>query len=322
MYITPCHNTPKMNTAVHDIFFKELYCDPRYSLDIFKLVLSSSEFALFDWKTLKSEVTSFIDASQREKRMDLTFSVKLKRSKNSAQILFLLEHKSRQDNDLLVQMLEYQAGIYRCSRSPVIPILVYHGKRKKWTGRLNFQDSLEGLTPAIKKRFKKNILDYTCRLLNIQELKVPKDAGKLVSAPALLILQQIWKLDAAVVEQFFSIGRTLSERDRNDLMARAINYIRKNDPSFDWKYLTEIEGKTIKKEGERIMFSLQDSMNEVREEGLKEGIKKGIEKGIEKGREEERRKLALSMLKDDFNIEVIRKHTNLSEAEIRRLANK
>ena len=45
-----------------------------------------------------------------------------------------------------------------------------------------------------------------------------------------------------------------------------------------------------------------------REEGHKEGRKEGIE--------EERKKMALSMLKDGFNTEVIEKHTGLSKREI------
>ena len=60
------------------------------------------------------------------------------------------------------------------------------------------------------------------------------------------------------------------------------------------------------------MFSLEDTIDEVKAEARAEGM----EKGREKGREEERRKLALSMLKDGFNGEEIQKHTGLSQKEI------
>ena len=55
------------------------------------------------------------------------------------------------------------------------------------------------------------------------------------------------------------------------------------------------------------MFTLQDTIEEMKEEGREEG------------REEERRKLALSMLKDGFNAEVVRKHTGLSQEKIEAL---
>ena len=193
----------KICKIIHDIFFKELYSDTRYCLDIFKLVLTPSEFALFDWRSLKSEISSFIDSEQREKRMDLIFSVNLKRSKKAVRILLLFEHKSYQDSGLLLQVLKYQTGIYRHLSGPVIPILVYHGKEKKWRGSLNFQDSLEGMT--IRRKFKKNILDFTCRLLNIQELNLKGGAKGLASNPALLILQQVWRMDTELMEKYFSL---------------------------------------------------------------------------------------------------------------------
>ena len=304
--------TPKR--FIHDIFFKEIYADKKYSLDIFKLVLTPSEFSLFDWKTLKSEMTSFIDTEQREKRMDITFSVKLKRGKQTARILFLLEHKSYRDDDLLVQMLEYQTGIYRRSRNPVIPILVYHGKEKKWRGVLNFQDSLAGLTPTVRRKFKKNILNFTCKLLNIRELKIQGAAKKLVTAPVLLILQQIWKLDVRKVEELFLLSKNLPDGERRDLIMKAINYIRKNDPGFNWRRLIEIEEKIITDKEERIMFSLKDTLDEVREEGREEGI--------QEGKQEEKKKVALKLLQGGADLRLIEESTELSEEEIKTIEKK
>ena len=52
------------------------------------------------------------------------------------------------------------------------------------------------------------------------------------------------------------------------------------------------------------MFSMQDILNEAREEG----------------RKEVRKKFALSMLKDDFDVESIIKYTKLLEKEVQALA--
>ena len=302
-------NKKSSKHSIHDLFFKEVYSNKRYSLDIFVLILTPSEFSLFDWDTLKSEMTSFIDHDQKEKRMDLVFSVKLKRSKKTARILFLLEHKSHQKNDLMVQMLEYQTGIYQKSKTPVIPIIVYHGK-EKWRKSLRFQDSLEDITPSIRRKFGKNILDFNCRFLNIAELNISAKTNKLVSAPVLLVLQQIWRLNERTVGRFFILSNNLSLKDRTDLTMKAVNYVRKNDPSFTWKRFVEIEKNTIKNEEDRVMFSMQDTLKEEREEGRKEE------------REKERKRFALSMLKDYFNVEVIVKHTGLLEKEIQTLAKK
>ena len=118
-----------------------------------------SEFALFNWKTLKIEAQSFIDQNQTAKHIDIVCSVHFSRSKEIAKILFLLEHKSWEDPGLLLQILEYQIGLYKHSYTPVIPILIYHGRKKRWRGPLNFQDSLKSLPLAIRRKFGKNILN-------------------------------------------------------------------------------------------------------------------------------------------------------------------
>ncbi len=73
---------------LHDHLFKEVYSKPRHCVDILKLVLSKKEMALFDWNTLKTEATTFIDKSASEKRMDLLVSALLKGSRKPAKVLF------------------------------------------------------------------------------------------------------------------------------------------------------------------------------------------------------------------------------------------
>ena len=60
-----------------------------------------------------------------------------------------------------------------------------------------------------KKNLGKTFLNFTCRLLNIAELNISAKAGKLVTAPVLLILQQVWKLDERAVKRFFILGKNL-----------------------------------------------------------------------------------------------------------------
>ncbi|MCY4643129.1 MAG: Rpn family recombination-promoting nuclease/putative transposase, partial [Bacteriovoracales bacterium] len=111
----------KLKGPIHDHLFKGVYQGTRYALDIFSLVLTKREFQLFNWKTLRSELTDYIDEEGKEKRADLVFSVSLKSSKKKAKILFLFEHKAQRRRDLFSQMLTYQAAIYSRRDDPVIP---------------------------------------------------------------------------------------------------------------------------------------------------------------------------------------------------------
>ena len=173
---------------LHDHLFKDVYTKEKYSLDLFRLIFTKKEYSLFNWKTLKAEVTTFIDPQWHEKRTDVIFSVELKENGKQANIVLLLEHKSSQESNVLKQLLDYQALIYSRHNGPVIPIIIYHGKKKRWDKPLNFHDSLEGWTPILKELFGDNILNFKCKLLNIQLLDIDTDAKDLTSKPILYIL--------------------------------------------------------------------------------------------------------------------------------------
>ena len=72
------------------ICFMKFIAKERYVLDLFRLVLTSEEFDLFDWKTLQSKVTVFVDKVFREQRADVIFSVKMKDSDEIVEIIFFL----------------------------------------------------------------------------------------------------------------------------------------------------------------------------------------------------------------------------------------
>ena len=151
--VKPCKNTmlngengmvkrsQKTNkkTNIHDNFFKkEIESNRDFSLCIFRKVFDPPTFRLFDWKTLKSEATAYIDHKSRPKMADFVFSVNLKGSGKKTDIVLLLEHKTGKGGDLLQQLLEYQTAIYSTRKNPIIPILVYQGPEKKWQSPLNF----------------------------------------------------------------------------------------------------------------------------------------------------------------------------------------
>ncbi|MCY4643590.1 MAG: Rpn family recombination-promoting nuclease/putative transposase [Bacteriovoracales bacterium] len=298
---------------LHDLLFKETYQKPKYALDIFRLVFTKKEFGLFNWKTLRPELTTYVDEEWKEKRTDLLFSVRLKNSQKTAKILFLLEHKSRKDDKLLFQILAYQALIYARQNHPVIPILIYQGRKKgPYPGPLVFQESLATLTPALKKAFGKNILNFTARLLNIQEFNIGQKKD-LTTKPILFIMRNVFSLNKKKVEELFGMGEELSRRERKALMERAVDYIHQYDKAFSWKVLQEIEEKILDGE-DRIMPALKISLDEAESRG----VKKGIEKGIERGKEE----VALQMLEEGADIRMICQYTKLTPEQVKQLSKK
>ena len=207
--------------------------------------------------------------------MDLLVSALFKDSRKPARVLFLMEHKSQEDPDLLRQFLIYQAGIYQSTRDPVLPIFINQSPNKTWKGVLDFHGFLDNFEGELKKRFKENVLNFRPRVLNIQALDIDKAKG-LTTRPILYILKHIWNLNDKKIKGLFTIGRGLSQSEREALIVRAVDYVRQYDPNFNWKIIREIEQTTVKKE-ERVMAPLlQYSLDEAREEGLKKGLQKGI----------------------------------------------
>ena len=206
---------------------------------------------------------------------------------------------------------------------------MYNGEAKRYRGKLSFQDSLKDFTPALRRRFGKNVLNFTCRLLNIQALDISKEARHLTSRPILYILQNIWRLDKGVIRQLFKISRGLGMKDRKFLIDKAGDYIRRYDPDFSWKLVHEIEKKTVKKKEERVMSPLQETLDEEREKGLQKGLQKGLLQGMQKGRMEgkmegrmeEKQMVIAKMLKKNLQISVISEVTGLSKAQIKKLQN-
>ena len=323
----------KIKSFIHDFFFREVFSHIKYALDIFRLILTKEEFKLFDWSTLTCELTSFFDEEGREKHTDLPFSVYLKNSKKRVKLLFLLEHKSWQDPKAMRQMLSYQTGMYERANDPVIPVFVYHGKAKEWRGPVDFHGFLNW-TPELKRKFGKNVLNFTPRWLNIQALDMEKEAKGLTSRPILYTLKHIWKLDEVKVRELFILGQGLSSKDREDLIGRAVDYMRRYDRSFNWRVLRSIEAKTIKRKEGRVMTPLlQISLNEAMEKGVKKGWHKGHQEGMQQGRQQGmqqgrqqgmqqgRQQVVLNMLKKQAEMAFISEVTGLSEEEIKKLKN-
>ncbi len=311
----------KSKAFLHDIFFKEIYTQPNYCLDLFRLIFTPQEMALFNWRTLKSEVTTFIDQDSKEKRTDLLLSAKLKEASNeTVGMLFLVEHKSVSAPNIHQQLLEYQTSIYKQSRLPIIPIVIYHGRQKHWNKPLAFQDSLTSFKGTLRQEFGKNVLNFSYRLLNISKLNVrDKKIEGLQTRPVLFILQNIWQLDVSKISELFKLSEVISIGKRRQLVDKVADYISRYDPNFSWNVVREIEAKTITDEEERVMAPLQYSLDEAKKEGMLAGMQKGKLEGKEEGRQEEKRQVIANMFRKNVDIPFIAEVTGLSEEELKKL---
>ena len=301
----------KITPRPHDQFFCDVYLNEQYARELLHLVLPSEDLGRFDWTTL---------ATKKRGRADLVFSVKLKYSFQVAKIIFLLEHKSFQNRKILQQLLRYQTTLYADYEVPIIPIVIYHGK-KQWKVPRSFQ---AGLIPSPTELLGENlagkVLNFSYLLLDISQLNEEKLWSKrLTSGIILYILKRIWFLGDEVIGQLFTKAQDLLPRENREiLLERICHYICDFDPRFDWEILRRIEAMNVKEEN-RVIYELprfearkrreaQRERREARKEGLQEGLQKG------------QRSIVLNMIRAKMELKTIAKLTGLSEGEVAKLA--
>ena len=304
---------------IHNALFLKAYSDLKYSLDLFRLTLSSEEYGLFDWENIESRITVFFDSEWKEKVVDLVFTVPMKETGESADMIFLLEHKSYQDPKLMQQLLNYQGRIYSQKKNPIIPILIYHGREPEWAGCLDFQGTLSGMTDDIRRLFGREILNFKLRLLNLHKLDI-REGLNLATNPILFVLSNIWNLEDDELENLFRLCKNAEDEKGEETVGQmALNYLNQHDSDkYSWERLAEVEAKVFPKGG-TLVEKLKEPYEFGLEEGIEKGIEKGLEEGIEKGLEEGRRTLAMEMLADGESIAKICKYTKLTEAEVEAL---
>ena len=344
------------NPFPHDHFVRKVLSEPRYCLDVFKLILSKKQMALFDWETLKTELSSTIDEKGKEKRMDLLVSVLRKDTRRPNKILFLMEHKSHHDPKLLLQFLRYQTEIYQNSSDPIIPVLINQSQNKIWKGPLNFHDYLQDFDGEFREYFREYVLFFTALVLNIGNLNIPRDTKGLTIQPIVYILQNIWKINQPRLAEVFRLSKDLGLAEREKVMGWVTNYVKQYDPSFTWKDIKEAEKRAYPKKEDRVMITIieearaeakqegrqegikqgitiiEEARAEAKQEGRQEGIKQGItiieeakaeakQEGHRKGRMERDQEVILNMLKENTDIAFISKVTGMPKEEIEKLKN-
>ena len=307
----------KLRPRPHDQFFRDVYSNKQYALELLQLVLSPEDWERFDWTTL---------AAQKHGNADLVFSVALKHSSGSVNIIFLLEHKSFQNRKILQQLLRYQTILYADHETPIIPIVIYHG-RQKWNIPRSFQ---QGLTPSPSQLLGDNlagkVLNFSYLLFDISQLNEEKLwSQRLPSGIIMYTLKRIWFLGDEVIGQLFIKAKDLLPREtRKVLLERICRYISDFDPRFDWDVLRKIEAMKIKEE-DQVIYELprfearkrREAQQERREfqreiqRERREAQKEGLEEGV--------KAVALKLLEKGIELKTIRDCTGLSEKELQQL---
>ncbi|MEX2590940.1 MAG: Rpn family recombination-promoting nuclease/putative transposase, partial [Chitinophagales bacterium] len=289
-----------MNTQAqkHDRFVKALFSQPEKARQYFEDSLPENVLKQIDLNSLQVQSGSFIDEKLNNTFSDILFKVRLKDKKESCWLSVLVEHKSRKDRYVTVQIGHYifsallQQIREKKKPAPIVPVLFYHGA-EKWdyhTHRslydsfgseiLSFVPEFDYIFDNLQKRSDREIMALSAKLWSgsMLLLKYARDEDYLV------------KNAGAIV--------TAIEDEEGNIIRQFIVY-----------FLSLIEQK------EKVMDTLSDMPEPVKGKALSVYDQLMLE-GREKGIEENRRENTVSLYRNGVSVEVIATSFGLKKPEV------
>ncbi|TWI60725.1 putative transposase/invertase (TIGR01784 family), partial [Desulfobotulus alkaliphilus] len=217
----------------HDVFFKKILDVEGHAEELIRSSLPPAILEQLDLGTLKEEKGSFLGEELSEYFSDLLYTCQFKGG--LIRIALLFEHKSYVDHDMLFKILLYMASQWeRCrkqeiEKTPIIPIVIYHGERKWQPGLLS--DCFKDL-PSMIKPFIPDSEYIFVDLSSWQDEDIKDKLFVMVSMKfCMLIFKNIFHPDKLRenIKEYFELAFSLFEdEDGLKIIKNAIEYIFKS----------------------------------------------------------------------------------------------
>jgi predicted transposase/invertase (TIGR01784 family) len=305
----------------HDLFFKKTFSIRENAADFLQHTLAPELVEEMDLDTLTIEKGSHVDTALAENFSDTVYNCRF--SGTRIKIALLFEHKSAPDKNLPFQLHRYMANLWDNSINqkqpilPVIPIVLYHGK-KSWTpGTLvtrftKWPEAVKHYIPDFEFAFV-DLSDYSneaikAGVFNAVSLRI-----------ALLIMKNIFdqqKLEHYLT-QFLEIGRAYFQETQGlKFLEAVINYILQATEIEPDKLVKSVA--CISEKGGDIAMTTAEKL---RQEGMQKGRQEGMQKGIQKGSHKTMVSLVRNAKKNGLSEEMIAQIANLDITLVRKILN-
>jgi predicted transposase/invertase (TIGR01784 family) len=305
------------NINPHDHFFRQVFGEKEIAGEFLRLYLSPSMAVLLDTETVELVNTSFIDEDLKEHLSDLLYRVKLRHQEGDVLIYILLEHKSRPDKWVSLQLLRYLTQIWENARREnatelplVFSVVFYHGKSpwrisRKFSALFEENPNLEFLPQFIPS------FDY--HLFDLSKYDDNRLQGKPALVAALRLLRDIFRQELKDnLPQTFSVLE--NEEKMIERAAVMVRYLLLSQKVNEKEIVESLKKASVKNAGEVMKTAIDKYIKQGREIGLQEGISQGISLG--------KAKLVLGILERKFgalDIDLKNRIEGLAENKIEEL---
>jgi predicted transposase/invertase (TIGR01784 family) len=276
-----------------------------------------------NFNTLQIENDSYVDEELKEHFSDLVYNCQY-HGKEKIKITLLLEHKSYQPQYPHLQLLKYLLKIWERNVKqkealvPVIPIIVYHGK-KSWETK-DFYSYFKGIDEDITCFLPH--FDYVLTDLTVySDEEIERVFEQLVVQICLKLMKNIFddkKLEQKLQKIFSGIGTLIEKEQGKNFLESIIRYLYESTDIPDKNITTHIT--TITKKGGKIAMTTAERLRqEGKLTGIKEGKMEGIKEGKMEGIKEGKLKDVRMMIKEGFDNQTIHRITGISIEEVEQL---
>ncbi|TWI76742.1 putative transposase/invertase (TIGR01784 family) [Desulfobotulus alkaliphilus] len=268
-----------------------------------------------DLSTLEEEKGSFLGEELSEYFSDLLYTCQFKGA--LIRIALLFEHKSYVDHDLPFQIHLYTGGFWeRCrkqkiERTPIIPIVIYHGEREWQPGLLS--DCFKDL-PSMIKPFIPDSEYIFVDLSSWKDEEIKDSLFVMVSMKfCMLIFKNVFHPDTfrENIKEYFELASSLFEdEDGLKIIKNAIEYIFKTT-DLQPEYVAETIG-SVSQKGKELAMTTAERL-------ISEGIMMGRNEGVELGMYNEKFQTIMNLQKYNMKPEEIADITNLTPEKVKEI---
>ncbi len=291
----------------HDEVVHNFLSEKETAKSLFREYLPVEITKLIDFSSLEISKDTFVDKRLARHFSDLLYKVRI--AGKRAFIYLLIEHKSELDKLTGFQLLRYIVKIWELFRKqnkkaktlpPVIPIVLYHGK-KKWdikTQFISLVDAPEDLKPYIP--------DFKYNLQDISHIPDEEIIGAILLQILLKTLKYIFTPQLRdKLPGILQLFEELLDKEEVSEYFQALT-----------KYLTSSAKQLKEKELDKIITEAYKQGGDIMQT-IAEGWKK---EGKIEGKKEKAAEMAKVLKKEGVPIETIIKASGLSKEEIEKLA--
>ncbi|MCX6584189.1 MAG: Rpn family recombination-promoting nuclease/putative transposase [Candidatus Aminicenantes bacterium] len=299
---------------IRDKFCKVVLGDTRNTKPVLHLLLPEPIKRSMDWSQITMDPTNYVSKRYREGYSDIVAKTKMKNDQGvlDLDIYFLFEHKSTNEKDTPIQILNYKHLVWAKDISEgkpmrvIIPIVFYYGQ-EKWTIPLQFIDHFK-----VANDVKPYLLDFQYILFDatkwdFREEKHRELKNNVFLLTALALMKSTTNEDMESIREIFRFWVERGFLDEKENIIFFMMFISETK-KLDMDNLVKILEET-NIEGGDMMLTLADRIR-------KEARKDFIQEGIEEGKKEN----TWEIIKNAFNlglpINIIEKLTGIPAEQI------